>query len=51
MEVTWEKNEYGEDVKITTLPNGAKVQRACIEGRNPADPSSLRRSSSKLWPC
>ena len=32
MEVRWEKNEYGEEIKITTLPSGAQIKELVSKG-------------------
>jgi hypothetical protein len=38
MDVRWEKNEYEEDVKITTLPNGAEIRELASKGVVPEIP-------------
>jgi hypothetical protein len=38
MEVTWEKNGHGEDVKITTFSNGDKVRELVSKGEIPQIP-------------
>jgi hypothetical protein len=38
MDVRWEKNEYEEDVKITTLSNGAEIRELASKGVLPEIP-------------
>jgi len=38
MEVRWEKNEYGEEIKITTLPSGAQIKELVSKGVIPEIP-------------